>query len=306
MVFSSSSPVFLDPPNWQQIISTHDHQGNGNQNPDHQIQLPSLPPYHNHGQVGGRGTSSGSIRPGSMADRARLAKIPHPESSLKCPRCESTNTKFCYFNNYNLSQPRHFCKTCRRYWTRGGSLRNVPVGGGCRRNKKNRRRTRSRSPPAAAAATDGSAQSVREIPTELGQMDRLHLPNFMASLHQYGGLGLNLCTDQMQAADHDHGNITNSSMDHWRLQQFSNNLLNGSYPFQSGGVDKAASGFGTITSSSSRVSTDQQLPPVRFEGRNLSKSHLGISESSNNQYWGGNSWTQLTGLSSSSSRTHLL
>ncbi|CAO2189631.1 unnamed protein product [Urochloa humidicola] len=28
-----------------------------------------------------------------------------------CPRCESTDTKFCY---YNTSQPRHFCKTCRR------------------------------------------------------------------------------------------------------------------------------------------------------------------------------------------------
>ncbi|CAL9177222.1 unnamed protein product [Musa hybrid cultivar] len=61
---------------------------------------------------------------------------PQPEQSLKCPRCESTNTKFCYYNNYSLSQPRHFCKGCRRYWTKGGSLRNVPVGGGCRKNKK--------------------------------------------------------------------------------------------------------------------------------------------------------------------------
>nr|GMD43452.1 dof zinc finger protein DOF5.1-like [Ipomoea batatas] len=71
-----------------------------------------------------------------MADRARLANVPMPETALKCPRCESTNTKFCYFNNYSLTQPRHFCKTCRRYWTRGGALRNVPVGGGCRRNKR--------------------------------------------------------------------------------------------------------------------------------------------------------------------------
>ncbi|OIT36421.1 PREDICTED: dof zinc finger protein DOF1.4-like [Nicotiana attenuata] len=49
---------------------------------------------------------------------------------LKCPRCESTNTKFCYYNNYNKSQPRHFCKGCKRHWTEGGILRNVPVGGG--------------------------------------------------------------------------------------------------------------------------------------------------------------------------------
>ncbi|THU54192.1 hypothetical protein C4D60_Mb10t22450 [Musa balbisiana] len=61
---------------------------------------------------------------------------PHPEQALKCPRCASTNTKFCYYNNYSLSQPRYFCKGCRRYWTQGGSLRNVPVGGGCRKNKR--------------------------------------------------------------------------------------------------------------------------------------------------------------------------
>ncbi|CAA6656819.1 unnamed protein product [Spirodela intermedia] len=82
------------------------------------------------------GTSS--ARPCSMAERARLAKVAQPEAALKCPRCDSTNTKFCYFNNYSLSQPRHFCKTCRRYWTRGGALRNVPVGGGCRRNKRSK------------------------------------------------------------------------------------------------------------------------------------------------------------------------
>ncbi|WOL04812.1 hypothetical protein Cni_G13534 [Canna indica] len=60
----------------------------------------------------------------------------HPEQALECPRCSSTNTKFCYYNNYSLSQPRYFCKGCRRYWTHGGSLRNVPVGGGCRKNKR--------------------------------------------------------------------------------------------------------------------------------------------------------------------------
>ncbi|XWS18896.1 hypothetical protein CRYUN_Cryun32bG0084300 [Craigia yunnanensis] len=58
------------------------------------------------------------------------------QEQLKCPRCDSTNTKFCYYNNYNLSQPRHFCKNCRRYWTKGGALRNIPVGGGTRKNTK--------------------------------------------------------------------------------------------------------------------------------------------------------------------------
>lgn len=66
----------------------------------------------------------------------RRGKPQPPAQALKCPRCESMNTKFCYYNNYNLAQPRHFCKNCRRYWTKGGSLRNVPVGGGCRKNKR--------------------------------------------------------------------------------------------------------------------------------------------------------------------------
>lgn len=61
------------------------------------------------------------------------------QEALRCPRCDSTNTKFCYYNNYSLTQPRHFCKACKRYWTRGGTLRNVPVGGGCRKNKRVKR-----------------------------------------------------------------------------------------------------------------------------------------------------------------------
>ena len=56
-------------------------------------------------------------------------------ASLPCPRCKSRETKFCYFNNYNVNQPRHFCKACHRYWTAGGALRNVPVGAGRRRGR---------------------------------------------------------------------------------------------------------------------------------------------------------------------------
>ncbi|GAB4831409.1 hypothetical protein Ancab_005420 [Ancistrocladus abbreviatus] len=59
----------------------------------------------------------------------RLNKI------IPCPRCKSMETKFCYFNNYNVNQPRHFCRCCQRYWTAGGALRNVPVGAGRRKNK---------------------------------------------------------------------------------------------------------------------------------------------------------------------------
>ncbi|CAI0444772.1 unnamed protein product [Linum tenue] len=58
-----------------------------------------------------------------------------PDKIIPCPRCKSLETKFCYFNNYNVNQPRHFCKGCQRYWTAGGALRNVPVGAGRRKNK---------------------------------------------------------------------------------------------------------------------------------------------------------------------------
>jgi len=54
---------------------------------------------------------------------------------IPCPRCKSMETKFCYFNNYNVNQPRHFCKGCQRYWTAGGALRNVPIGAGRRKAK---------------------------------------------------------------------------------------------------------------------------------------------------------------------------
>lgn len=77
---------------------------------------------------------------------------------LKCPRCDSSNTKFCYYNNYSLSQPRHFCKACKRYWTRGGTLRNVPVGGGCRKNKRVKR------PASANNSIDGSNPSAAANP----------------------------------------------------------------------------------------------------------------------------------------------
>jgi hypothetical protein len=73
---------------------------------------------------------------GAGASSAKLKEAGKPVETLPCPRCESMNTKFCYYNNYSVTQPRHFCRQCQRYWTAGGTLRNVPVGGGSR--KKNR------------------------------------------------------------------------------------------------------------------------------------------------------------------------
>ncbi|CAN0853076.1 Dof zinc finger protein DOF5.3, partial [Linum grandiflorum] len=89
---------------------------------------------------------------GSQQDRGRSAAAMPAPPPQKCPRCDSGNTKFCYYNNYSLTQPRYFCKTCRRYWTHGGTLRNVPVGGGCRKGKRAKVAATLSPPPAGVTA----------------------------------------------------------------------------------------------------------------------------------------------------------
>ncbi|CAL4989171.1 unnamed protein product [Urochloa decumbens] len=65
--------------------------------------------------------ASGAAEPAGAGVATRPQKE-EAAAALSCPRCKSTNTKFCHYNNYTLVQPRYFCKTCRRYWTEGGSL----------------------------------------------------------------------------------------------------------------------------------------------------------------------------------------
>ncbi|XP_057459208.1 dof zinc finger protein DOF5.1-like [Lotus japonicus] len=203
MVFTSIPAAYLDASNWQQQQPNH-QPGNNNSTSQHLLPPPPPPPLPPHG--------AGAIRPGSMSDRARMANVPMPDTALKCPRCESTNTKFCYFNNYSLSQPRHFCKTCRRYWTRGGALRNVPVGGGCRRNKRSKGGSSSNSAGKSPASSDcqtGSGCSTNSVSSNsgpsaadiLGLGPQIPPMRFMAPLHHHqfsefgagggGDMGLN-------------------------------------------------------------------------------------------------------------------
>ncbi|KAF8397495.1 hypothetical protein HHK36_016412 [Tetracentron sinense] len=325
MVFSSV-PVYLDPSNWQQQPN---HQaGSSSENPQSH---PPPPP------VGG---GTGSIRPNSMADRARMAKLPQPEAILKCPRCESTNTKFCYFNNYSLTQPRHFCKTCRRYWTRGGALRNVPVGGGCRRNKRSKG-SNSKSP--ATSERQSGPGSTSAVPSNSCTTDMLgHFPPpppqlpFMASLHHLadygaGNIGLNFTGihPTMAAAgsesemDFQLGSnsgggaaiLTAEGAQQWRLQQVQQFPFlagleppPGLYPFEGESTVEPPAyvgGAGQLRSKPSGSGVTQ-LASVKMEGNqglNLSRQFLGIP--GNDQYWGGNAWTDLSGFSSSST-SHLL
>ncbi|KAL6497936.1 hypothetical protein OROHE_026782 [Orobanche hederae] len=78
--------------------------------------------------------------------------VENTTTGLNCPRCNSGNTKFCYYNNYNISQPRYLCKACKRYWTKGGNLRNVPVGGGTRKNNNTR--------PSSSSSSSSSSKKV--------------------------------------------------------------------------------------------------------------------------------------------------
>ncbi|XP_010535577.1 PREDICTED: dof zinc finger protein DOF5.3 [Tarenaya hassleriana] len=100
-----------------------------------------------------------------------------PEQSLKCPRCDSANTKFCYYNNYSLSQPRYFCKSCRRYWTKGGTLRNIPVGGGCRKNKR-------------SSSSSASSARLRAAPDQTHDAKALDTASFGGSYSDQIDLGL--------------------------------------------------------------------------------------------------------------------
>uniref|UniRef100_A0A0A9DJ88 Dof zinc finger protein n=1 Tax=Arundo donax TaxID=35708 RepID=A0A0A9DJ88_ARUDO len=197
-------PAFLDSSSWndnqqqqqQQQQAHHQHQvannnggGGGDGNSNHELLQQSIMAGGGAGALpeGGGGGQVGPAKPMSMSERARLARIPLPEPGLKCPRCDSTNTKFCYFNNYSLSQPRHFCRACRRYWTRGGALRNVPVGGGYRRHAK-----RAKPKSAAAAATPGTAAAATAALASAGSTSSACTTANAPALPGPGMLGTNL------------------------------------------------------------------------------------------------------------------
>uniref|UniRef100_K3ZJC5 Dof zinc finger protein n=1 Tax=Setaria italica TaxID=4555 RepID=K3ZJC5_SETIT len=118
---------------------------------------------------------------------------PQQEQGLNCPRCNSTNTKFCYYNNNSMTQPRYFCKACRRNWTQGGTLRNVPVGGRSRKNKLNRAGGSSSSStlPAPSSSSNDSkkmnlTQQLSMMPTATAPMPA-DFPNVLPTFMSTGG-----------------------------------------------------------------------------------------------------------------------
>ncbi|KAK4784349.1 hypothetical protein SAY86_018717 [Trapa natans] len=286
MVFPSI-PIFQDPPNWQQILRSESYELQN-------IQMPPLP-----SSVSPPPATNSQSRPSSMADRARLAKIPLPEAALKCPRCESTNTKFCYYNNYSLTQPRHFCKTCRRYWTRGGALRNVPVGGGCRKNKRSKGRGSSKSQAAMLAASGSSTTSGGPLPPPLPPQPPLQaltqLP-FLPPLQSLSDLG----DMEFQAGTANIGIMPPNGLlvsdQQWRVQQF---------PFLASSGAMQAGGLLQFDQSNEGTNSNQDLNLTSRDQFGLSGCYNGQAAAwSVNGNDSINAWADASGLVSSLITSH--
>ncbi|CAN0837192.1 Dof zinc finger protein DOF3.6 [Linum grandiflorum] len=289
MAFPSSVSFYLDPSNWQQQQQQQQSlSGNGTGNNDQPI-----PPHGNDGgtnMMGSAAVAAGQEqvirKANSMAEKARQAKIPQPEAALKCPRCDSTNTKFCYFNNYNLSQPRHFCKTCRRYWTRGGALRTVPVGGGCRRNKrtKSKRSSSSKSPQASCYGTSTSTGTHHHL--NLGQL--LANPHLQSSSHHqqlpplfpplqhmhladYGDMGLNF------NAGSGVGSMHHQQQEHVVLQHHHHQ-----FPFFSSVEQSSGVVYEPPSSSAAAGNCSLLMTSRNFLGKFMSSSSSGGGDGNNN------------------------
>jgi len=91
-----------------------------------------------HKSDAGKNSSDGSADKQASDERTTPktdapANVPEHHAHLACARCGSEETRFCYYNNGLQSQPRHYCRSCQRYWTAGGTLRNLPKGSGKRK-----------------------------------------------------------------------------------------------------------------------------------------------------------------------------
>ncbi|KAG2318487.1 hypothetical protein Bca4012_055310 [Brassica carinata] len=105
-----------------------------------------------------------------------------------CPRCNSTNTKFCYYNNYRVSQPRYKCKDCLRHWTHGGALRNKPIGGSGRKNKCTRKDQPFVSQAVYAAIQQVSPHQTRHQPFSHAQETNQFVGTFGGSSASSSGI----------------------------------------------------------------------------------------------------------------------
>ncbi|KAI4344003.1 hypothetical protein L6164_011281 [Bauhinia variegata] len=195
---------------------------------------------------------------GGGGDRRLRQQHHQNHQALKCPRCDSLNTKFCYYNNYNLSQPRHFCKSCRRYWTKGGVLRNVPVGGGCRKSKRSKPKNSSASETSSAPAPVPPSQ-----PSEQERKSNSHSSSESSSLTAANTTAA--ATEALSAPSSNSASKNNNLPENIRESKFlinhnSNpNLEQSGLPDQGGDCSGIFSDIGSFTSLIASTTTNDTL-----------------------------------------------
>ncbi|XP_068644144.1 dof zinc finger protein DOF2.1-like [Aristolochia californica] len=225
---------------------------------------------------------------------------PQPEQALKCPRCDSTNTKFCYYNNYSLSQPRYFCKACRRYWTQGGSLRNIPVGGGCRKNKRPSSSKRAQEPPLASPSNNPLIPNLSSLAYDPNDLTlafaRLHKQPSLGEDHDISMLGNPSFTRTDILGER--GPTTSNHALHDALKTgflddpngFNSfyHVLDGVLPYEEIGT---ATAMTTMTTTKQEPYRDNNRSLVGFNWQHSGDGNMGIIESGRD-YWNGNgsSW----------------
>nr|GMC48935.1 dof zinc finger protein DOF1.2-like [Ipomoea batatas] len=104
-----------------------------------------------------------------------------------CCKKESYDTKFRYFNNYNVNQPRYYCRTCRRHWTHGGAQHDIPRGGRSHKGKRSTRRHENQriqlAPPSLPQLQPLNPSTIVAPPPFISPM----VPPMMTPYHVSGG-----------------------------------------------------------------------------------------------------------------------
>ncbi|KAL8044210.1 hypothetical protein ABFX02_08G031800 [Erythranthe guttata] len=188
-----------------------------------------------------------------------MEQQPPPPTPKRCPRCNSLDTNFRYYNNNDREQPRHYCRTCKRHWTVGGTLRNIPIGG----RPRNNRRTRASSsrnanphphrhphPQYLQSLTPLTTMVPQNLYTTMNQPIR-HVPTIAPQLSSYYYNDEISCWDAIQSLIQSDGINYN---------------LNAGYQFGSGGNANAAiPNDWNIQSMTSQYALPQQQIPQFVE-----------------------------------------
>nr|GLL16722.1 dof zinc finger protein DOF5.6-like [Ipomoea trifida] len=107
--------------------------------------------------------------------------------TLNEEKAESYDTKFRYFNNYNVNQPRYYCRTCRRHWTHGGAQHDIPRGGRSHKGKRSTRRHENQriqlAPPSLPQLQPLNPSTIVAPPPFISPM----VPPMMTPYHVSGG-----------------------------------------------------------------------------------------------------------------------